>query len=75
MPNLNTSILANIPLLVPPDHLLEHFERIVRPMQDRIDQAAQESETLAAVRDTLLPKLISGDLRVKDAERVVEKVA
>lgn len=33
--------------------------------------AASESRVLAALRDTLLPKLISGELRVKDAERVV----
>ena len=31
----------------------------------------RESRTLAALRDTLLPKLISGELRIKDAERIV----
>jgi type I restriction enzyme S subunit len=31
-----------------------------------------ESESLAELRDTLLPKLMSGELRVKDAERIVE---
>jgi type I restriction enzyme, S subunit len=34
--------------------------------------AAEESRTLAALRDTLLPKLISGELRVKDAERFLK---
>jgi len=33
----------------------------------------RESRTLAALRDTLLPKLISGDLRVQDAEGLVER--
>ena len=40
----------------------------------RIDEADTESSTLAALRDTLLPKLISGDLRVNDAERFVEMI-
>jgi type I restriction enzyme S subunit len=34
-----------------------------------------ESRTLAVLRDALLPELISGDLRVRDAERLVSKVA
>ncbi len=39
---------------------------------DRIVWAIHESRTLAALRDTLLPKLISGELRVKDAEKFME---
>jgi type I restriction enzyme, S subunit len=38
---------------------------------DRIIAGIHESRTLSALRDTLLPKLISGELRVKDAERYV----
>jgi type I restriction enzyme S subunit len=43
----------------------------VKPLFARASTAARESRTLAALRDTLLPKLISGELRVKDAERFV----
>jgi type I restriction enzyme S subunit len=39
----------------------------------RIDEVESESRTLAALRDTLLPKLISGELRVKDAQRFLER--
>jgi len=35
----------------------------------------KKSRTLAAIRDTLLPKLISGELQVKNAERIVERNA
>ena len=42
-----------------------------QPCYDRIVACKQESRTLAAMRDTLLPKLISGELRVKDAERAL----
>jgi type I restriction enzyme S subunit len=45
------------------------FDVLVRPSVDRIIANVHESRTLAALRDALLPKLISGELRVKDAER------
>ena len=37
-------------------------------------QITEESRTLAQLRDTLLPKLMSGEIRVRDAEKVVEDV-
>jgi type I restriction enzyme S subunit len=51
--------------------LFQHFGNLVTPMFDRIKFDAEESRTLAALRDALLPKLISGELRVPDAERIV----
>jgi type I restriction enzyme S subunit len=51
---------------------VEEFERRVAPLDDRIEVTDQDSRTLAALRDALLPKLISGELRVKDAERFLE---
>lgn len=36
-------------------------------------EARKQNETLAALRDTLLPKLMSGEIRVRDAEKVVEE--
>ncbi len=41
---------------------------------DRIAKSESESRTLAALRDTLLPKLLSGEIRVADAEKTVEEV-
>lgn len=46
----------------------------VKRWMDQIAQNAKQSRTLAALRDALLPKLLSGELRVKDAERVVGAV-
>jgi type I restriction enzyme S subunit len=51
--------------------VLRRFEQLTRPLRARMEKNLAESHTLAALRDTLLPKLISGELRVKDAERVV----
>jgi type I restriction enzyme S subunit len=42
---------------------------LARPVVDHIIASVHESRTLVALRDTLLPKLISGELRVKDAKR------
>lgn len=47
------------------------FGQVVNPLFDRARSAMKQSRTLAALRDSLLPKLISGELRVPDAERIV----
>lgn len=57
-----------LPLVPPP--IAEYFGELVRPLFTRIRAASAQSRTLAALRDALLPKLISGQLRVKDAERL-----
>lgn len=64
-----------IELVVPPAPVAECFEQIVRPMFDRIELNARQSRTLAGLRDLLLPKLMSGAVRVKDAEAILEQVA
>lgn len=62
-------------VLAPPDWLLDRFERVADPFLARTLKCRRESRMLANLRDTLLPKLISGELRVKDAERFLERVA
>ncbi|MET8547414.1 restriction endonuclease subunit S [Micromonospora zamorensis] len=59
-----------------PDASDEHrdrFEALAFPVRLRAHSAAQESRALAELRDALLPELMSGRLRVKDAEKVVEE--
>jgi len=75
MPNLNTGILARVPLMMPDDALLGVFEKTVQPIAKRILALDDQAEVLLAMRDTLLPKLVSGELRVKAAEKIVEAVA
>jgi type I restriction enzyme S subunit len=60
---------------IPSTPVLQFFDRSVSELFKRQQASAAESDTLCAVRDTLLPKLISGELRVKDAERIVERTA
>ena len=56
---------------MPAREVTSAFDAIVEPWIARLLASCNESRTLAALRDTLLPKLISGELRVKDAERFV----
>ena len=62
MPNLNTSILGALPLLVPPAELQSRFAEIVGSWDERGTIALEQSCTLATLRDTLLPKLLIGEL-------------
>ncbi|MFA5786436.1 MAG: restriction endonuclease subunit S [Actinomycetota bacterium] len=57
-----------IPVVTPSSDVMQSFEELARPLFGHIVKCARESRTLAAVRDALLPKLISGELRVKDVE-------
>ncbi|HMM44142.1 MAG TPA: restriction endonuclease subunit S [Candidatus Macondimonas sp.] len=58
--------LSHYLLAVPPENVAKQFGAAVKPLFARASAAARESRTLAALRDTLLPKLISGELRVRD---------
>lgn len=64
-----------IPVITPTADIMSRFDQLVRPLYDRIVGCARESRTLATLRDTLLPKLISGELRIKHAERIVNTAA
>lgn len=59
--------------LVPREPLLDTMDHLMSPLLDRVLAARLQSRTLAALRDSLLPKLISGELRVTDPESFVER--
>jgi len=56
---------------VPAKERIARYTGLVKPLHDRVALNLEESRTFAALRDALLPKLISGELRVKDAERFI----
>ncbi|WP_406168180.1 restriction endonuclease subunit S [Streptomyces sp. NBC_00996] len=72
IPGINSTAVKGIPVVEPPVDRLSEFRSTAEPLVDRALQAAVESRTLATLRDTLLPQLMSGKLRVRDAERIVE---
>ncbi len=57
-----------LPVVVAPDPLLQAFDSIVKPFYERIAKNEREARTLAQTRDLLLPRLMSGDLRVADLD-------
>ncbi len=67
--------LRSIPLPVPPPRVLTAFEKLARPIHMQFRRNMDQSTALAALRDTLLPKLISGELRVPNAERIIGRIA
>ena len=66
------SILA-LPVVLPSLAATQAFERQAEPLLMRSLRCRRESRTLAALRNELLPKLISGEIRVKDAERFLKE--
>jgi type I restriction enzyme S subunit len=71
IPSTSRADFYSIPVCVPSPAVVEEYGRRIQPVYDRKDVGTDEDETLAALRDALLPKLISGELRVPDAERIV----
>ena len=74
-PKLSQANLKAIPFIDAGNALLQRLGEIVDPLFAQIRDATEESRTLAQLRDTLLPKLISGELRIADAERFIEERA
>ncbi|MEU1667097.1 restriction endonuclease subunit S [Streptomyces sparsogenes] len=73
--HLNKGDLMTLRLEIPSSAAIASFEALAEPVHKRIVAAAAESRTLAALRETLLPQLMSGKLRLRDAERIVEDAA
>jgi type I restriction enzyme S subunit len=71
VPTLNRNHVHNLPVVVPPEKLLAHFNGFAEPLFNLSRNNEAESCTLAALRNTLLPKLMSGELRVREAEALV----
>ena len=72
--HINKNNVNELKILCPPQQVIDSFTLLVRPMFDRINSNCFESQTLATLRDTLLPKLLSGEIRLKDAEKTVGAV-
>ena len=70
---VNSKIIRNLPFLAPRNDLLQSFQDLISPIMSRIEVSMAESDLLSTLRDTLLPKLISGELRIPDAEKFLEQ--
>ena len=72
-PGINQQAVLRLPFLIPPDPVVYAFDDISKVLTDRLLASCLENRTLAALRDALLPKLISGEIRVKDAESFLRR--
>jgi type I restriction enzyme S subunit len=70
VPTLNRNHVHNLPVVVPPEEILTQFNGFAEPLFSLSHNNEAESRTLAVLRDTLLPKLMSGELRVRDAGKL-----
>lgn len=64
--SINKNDMATLPVLIPSDEVLRQFEELVNPMDAIIEANYAESCNLQAARDSLLPRLMSGELSVAD---------
>jgi len=74
MPRTSWGRMERYSLYIPNQTVLKSFNDCIEPMLERIVANIHESRTLAATRDLLLPKLMSGEIRVKDAEKLAGQV-
>jgi type I restriction enzyme S subunit len=72
-PAVRPEVVAASRIVVPEQRVISEFSRVLGPLIDRMASNDSESRNLATIRDTLLPKLISGEIRIKDAEKMVEE--
>lgn len=68
VPGLNRNSAYKVRVVVPPEEIMETFDLQVEPLFARIAQNNSESRSLAATRDYLLPRLLSGEVRVSEAQ-------
>lgn len=71
---ISKSSFRLIPAILPPDPVAKKYSEIAAKLHIRIVANVKENKYLADIRDALLPQLLSGELRVKQAEKVIENM-
>ncbi|UBF29624.1 restriction endonuclease subunit S [Kovacikia minuta CCNUW1] len=72
--SMNKKGFLSIPCIIPPTVIISAFEQLAFLLDQRIENQEHQILTLTSIRDVLLPKLLSGEIRLQDAEAVVEAV-
>ncbi len=72
--SINKKDFEALPILLPSEAILSRFESIVAPLDACIENNEKKFRSLTKLRDTLLPRLISGQLRLPVAQELVEEV-
>lgn len=72
MPRVSWKDLASYPITLPPEDIAFYFNILAQTMFDKMHANVFQVQTLESLRDTLLPRLISGQIQVHDAEEQIE---
>jgi len=73
-PKFNKTDFRSLKVLIPPKQILHKFNTLISSMEEKQIQSRREKNTLITTRDFLMPKLLSGEIRVKEAEQALEAV-
>ena len=70
---INKTDFQTLSQIRPSDKIIKEFERLIYPLDQFIENNENESRTLSQIRDRLLPKLLSGEIRLDDADEILEE--
>jgi len=74
-PQITFDVLSKIQIVIPEASILNDFiELLLRPIFEKSLSKDKENENLSKLRDTLLPKLLSGELKIENAEKLVDNI-
>lgn len=73
--NVSTKDVLTYPIVIPTMNLSALFDENIGLILEKIDENLSEIDTLTQLRDLLLPKLMSGEISIRDAEKMVEDAA
>lgn len=74
VPGLNRNNVYRLPIIIAENKILSAFDKIVKRLRQKIYINTEKTETLSAIRDTLLPRLISGQLPLSEVETLIGQV-
>lgn len=68
VPSMTTDILNNIKIIIPKAIVLQDYNNIISPLFNKISSNKNETDSLCSIRDTILPRLMSGELKINDLD-------
>lgn len=74
-PAVRSDVVASTPCVKPQDEVMKLFDSVARPLLNAIGANSEQAQTLSTLRDTLLPRLISGQLRLPETAAEMEALA
>jgi type I restriction enzyme S subunit len=74
-PEISKANFRPIQMIIPPSGIVQKFTDQAQVIHQQVVNNLRQSRTLIYIRNALLPKLLSGEIRVKDAERFAERAA